>query len=175
MMLKVLGLALPTLLISSSVCPQVGSGPKLEPQTSQEGKIQQLAQDQNQPTIAEKIRVTGLEEQDVKPFFTAIQNAVRQNNAAALSRMVRYPLRLRYPKGRNVKVINSTEFIANYSKFAHQNWQRAVMEQRYEELFSNWQGLMIGNGEIWFNGICRNESCSERELKIIAINPTFAN
>ncbi len=176
-MLKVLGLILPALLIGIFVCPQVSSEPKVEPQASQEFKLQQVAQskDHDQQTIQERIRVTGLEEQEVKTFFVAIQSAVKQNNAVALSRMVKYPLILRYPKGRNVKVINSTKFIANYPKFANKNWQKKVMEQQYEALFSNWQGLMIGNGEIWFNGICRNQSCSKRELKIIAINPTFAN
>jgi hypothetical protein len=171
-------LAVPITLIGVLTDLQISSSQNIKQQSNQEFKIQAPAQvddseQAQEPPIQEK--ATGMEEGEVKSFFKAIQNAVKQNDATVLSLMISYPLTLKDLAGHSVKVHNSKEFIANYPSFASSNWRRAVMRQKYEELFSNWQGLMIGRGEIWFNGICRNQSCSQRELKITGINPWFAD
>ncbi len=40
----------------------------------------------------------------------------------------------------------------------------AIAAQTYETLFANWQGVMIGNGELWFSGV------EPPVVRIIAIN-----
>jgi hypothetical protein len=177
---RVLMLAAPITLIGVLTDLQMSSSQNIKQQSNQEFKSQAPAQvhdsvQEQEPPIQEKVKVTGMDEGEVKSFFEAIQNAVKQNDATALSLMISYPLTLRDIEGHSVKVRNSKNFIANYPNFASSNWRGAVMRQKYEQLFSNWQGLMIGRGEIWFNGICRNQSCSQRELKITGINPWFAD
>jgi hypothetical protein len=46
----------------------------------------------------------------------------------------------------------------------------AVAKQTYATLFANWQGVSIGDGEIWFSGICSNEACKQQTVRITAIN-----
>lgn len=49
--------------------------------------------------------------------------------------------------------------------------RRAVLAQRFAELFGRDQGVMIGNGELWFDHRCLNAACSRRgPVRIRAIN-----
>ncbi len=121
--------------------------------------------------IADRLKVAGLAEEQVKPFLAAIQNTVARNDSKALAQMIRFPVRLNRPAGRSATIRNSREFMAHYPKFVTDNWRKAVLRQKYEDLFVNWQGVMIGRGEIWFSGVCKDKSCSRSELKIIAISP----
>jgi hypothetical protein len=143
-------------------------------------KIQKASQphNQGQTGISEGLKIAGLkenEETEVKLFLEVIQKSVRKNDVFALSKIVRYPITLKTPQGKNIKVLNPKEFVANYPRVISANWNKAVLRQTYEKLFENWQGIMIGRGEIWFSGICIDNACVKRELKIIAINPWFAD
>ena len=49
---------------------------------------------------------------------------------------------------------------------------QAILDQRLDQLFGRDQGLMIGNGSIWFDHICTNAQCSPRgPVRITAVNP----
>jgi hypothetical protein len=42
------------------------------------------------------------------------------------------------------------------------------VNQSYGQLFANSQGVMIGDGQVWFGGVCERQSCV---VRIIAFNP----
>jgi hypothetical protein len=46
----------------------------------------------------------------------------------------------------------------------------ALARQTYATLFARPEGVMVGDGEIWFSGICADETCAEVTVRIIAIN-----
>ena len=48
---------------------------------------------------------------------------------------------------------------------------RAIQVQAFSGIFANADGVMIGNGEVWFSGICGNLSCTDAPIKITAIAP----
>lgn len=48
----------------------------------------------------------------------------------------------------------------------------AVTKQKYEDLFVNSHGVMIGNGQVWVNGVCKDDACKKRDVKIITIQHT---
>lgn len=173
MNIKILGFAILAMFTLSPMGVRAGSLFSQERVIKDNLNSQQilLSQDaEKEPPIGERLKVAGFSESEVKTFLGKIQKAVAQNDTTALSKMIRYPIRLKMPTGSNVKISNSKQFITNYPKFITPNWKKTVLQQKYEELFVNAEGVMIGNGEIWFSGICKNQSCTKREIKIIGIN-----
>ena len=46
---------------------------------------------------------------------------------------------------------------------------KAVSEQDFGKVFVNQQGVMIGDGQVWLNGQCLDQSCTKTEVKVITI------
>lgn len=97
-------------------------------------------------------------------FFNTLQSAVRRGDKRWVADHVSYPLRINTDKGA-VYVENEALLFANYDRYFSPRIVRAVLDQRPDNLFSNWQGTMIGNGELWFGGDAKDGG-----YKIFAIN-----
>jgi hypothetical protein len=46
----------------------------------------------------------------------------------------------------------------------------AIKQQRFENLFVNYQGVMVGQGEIWMSSVPLNKSSGRFGLRIITVN-----
>jgi hypothetical protein len=104
---------------------------------------------------------------DHKPyrqFFTHFQKAVADNDKAAVAAMIDYPFQARI-KGKATKLRDAAHFVADYDLIVTAKVRHAVANQSYANLFANWQGVMIGDGEVWFSGVGDNNV-----VKITAIN-----
>jgi hypothetical protein len=110
------------------------------------------------------------EHESYRTFLHELQSAVAEHARARVADMVSYPLKTRI-KGAWVRVRTPAQFLAHYEELLTPKIQQAIAQQSYGDLFSNSQGVMIGNGAIWFSGVCKDQSCSARSVKIIAINP----
>jgi hypothetical protein len=78
-----------------------------------------------------------------------LQRAVRDNDRNWLADHIRYPMRYH---GRSIAVIRDrSDFLRNYDRFLSDRLRRAVLMQDPEQVFENWQGLMVGDGthNIW--------------------------
>lgn len=113
-----------------------------------------------------------LTESQVRPFFELLKESVKNNDKAKLSMHVQYPIKVYVPvnnakmkKSKRTTIHNAKEFLAHFDLIINKKVRDAVLKQSYDSLFCNWQGVMIGNGEIWINSIVGNDS-----LFIIAIN-----
>ena len=53
---------------------------------------------------------------------------------------------------------------ASYDGIVTAKVKRALAEQSYAKLFANWQGVMVGDGELWFSAVGKTGV-----LRIIAI------
>jgi len=105
-------------------------------------------------------------------FFLAIQDCVRNDDRVGLAGMVLYPISVYTNGQQKIELRNEKDFIAQYSQIATTKWKQTVLEQDPAELFMNWQGVMIGSGEIWFSPVCMGEGgCEETKLFIISIHP----
>lgn len=78
--------------------------------------------------------------------------------------MVDYPFQARID-GKAVKIRDAAHFIADYDKVVTAKVKHALQAQAYEKLFANWQGVMVGDGEIWFSGVG-----DANQIRITAIN-----
>jgi hypothetical protein len=102
-------------------------------------------------------------------FFDKLKKAVGSDDKATVAAMVAYPFQARI-KGKALKIKDQKQFLTDYDQIITQKVKGAVTKQTYATLFANWQGVSIGDGEIWFSGICSNTACEQQTVRITAIN-----
>lgn len=98
-------------------------------------------------------------------FFGKLQEAVGASDKQAVASMVDYPFRARI-SGKAVKLKDAAHFMADYDKIITAKVKQSIAKQTYATLFANWQGVSIGDGEVWFSGVGDDGST----IKITAIN-----
>jgi hypothetical protein len=83
-------------------------------------------------------------------FLAGLQRAVTANDRDAVAALVHYPLRVNGVKG--VRWVSSRrDFERHYPAILTPRVRAAIARQRGVCLFANWQGVMIGDGEVWFS------------------------
>jgi len=81
-------------------------------------------------------------------FFHRIQEAFRTDDARTLASLIAFPITVAIDD-RPMIIATSAEFVANYPRIVDPDLKRVVLDQRDEDLFINWRGVMIGRGQIW--------------------------
>lgn len=77
--------------------------------------------------------------------------------------MVSYPITIRGVEYADAESLAFADIVLS------QDYISALSKAKCENLFANWQGVMLGNGELWIGEILNGNMESE-ELKILAIN-----
>lgn len=138
--------------------------PRLAPTNAPTQSIEEILEPEAQELF-------GVPAKPLVEFFLKIQSRVHAGDSAQLAEMIFYPIPV-YPSARGKVVVRSrSEFIALYPQFATEKWKEAVLAQEPEGLFMNYQGIMIGSGEIWFSPVCEGGNPCRTKYYIIAINP----
>jgi hypothetical protein len=107
----------------------------------------------------------------VHQILTALQQAVAKHNAPGVAALVHYPIKVN-PGNRPFVVKNEKAFINDYDRIITHDIQDAIFKQTYANLFVNSEGAMIGDGEVWITGFCRDKSCKQSDIKIGTIQDT---
>ncbi len=107
----------------------------------------------------------------VQQLLTQLQQAVAKHNAPAVASLVHYPIKVN-PGKKPFVVKNEKAFIKDYDRIITQDIASAIFKQKYENLFVNSQGAMIGDGEVWITGFCRDKTCKQSDIKIGTIQDT---
>ena len=104
-------------------------------------------------------------------FLSRLQSAVRANNRRAVANLAALPLRVNFEGGaRSYSDRKSIE--RDFDRIFTPRVKQAILSQRADRLFTNYQGAMIGDGQVWFDQTCTNDSCSPPgPVRIKAINP----
>ena len=120
---------------------------------------------------AQRFQVAGVDSDSaVFHFLTTLQTAVTHDDSTAVAALVAYPLSVNRPHG-GFAVGNRRTFLLRYRQIITPPVRRAILAQVPDSLFANWQGLMIGRGDVWFGPECgasAPKTCAT--LHIIAIN-----
>jgi hypothetical protein len=102
-------------------------------------------------------------------FFADLKRAVSAGDRQAVAAMVDYPIIVSIG-GKDVKIKSGKDFVLHYDHIFSDKIVTAVEKQTYAALFANDQGIMIGDGEIWIDGICLDHDCTKQAVKIITFN-----
>jgi hypothetical protein len=107
----------------------------------------------------------------VRQILTSLQQAVAKHDAATVASLVQYPIKVN-PGHHPFTVKSAKAFIKDYDRIITHDIQDAIFKQKYDNLFVNSQGAMIGDGEVWITGFCRDKSCKQSDIKIGTIQDT---
>src|SRR5262245_7510326 len=118
-------------------------------------------------SAGDRFAVAGLTEAEVRSFFTALQTAVRSRDDERLADLLEYPLRVNRAKGHRL-VGTRERFLSAPDAVFTERIRSRVLAQEFSALFVNSRGVMIGNGDVWFSGICDRRSpagtCRDKKL-----------
>ena len=101
----------------------------------------------------------------------ALQKAIADHDAPAVAALVGYPF-VATIDGKTVKIADARAFVADYDKIVTPQIAGAVVAQKYPDLFVNDKGIMFGDGEVWINGICRDDACRRFDARVVTIQST---
>ena len=104
-------------------------------------------------------------------FKTAImdlQERVANEDSIAFSAFVDYPISVSV-NGERQTIRSAEEFEPLYHDIVTPEIADVIVSQDYGNLFVNGDGIMFGDGQVWMNGICLDDACSEMEARIITI------
>lgn len=105
---------------------------------------------------------------EFRKVFDALKADVANPNASRLAKAMNFPLNVR-TAGRKLTIKSSKAFIANYSAIMRPSIVKAIESATYGELFVNYQGAMIGQGEVWIGSRCVDKACSRSKVGVITI------
>ena len=107
----------------------------------------------------------------VQQLLHQLQQAVAKHNAPVVASLVHYPIKVN-PGKKPFTVKNEKAFIKDYDGIITADIAAAIFKQKYENLFVNSQGAMIGDGEVWITGFCRDKTCKQSDIRIGTIQDT---
>jgi hypothetical protein len=87
-----------------------------------------------------------------KAYFGQVQKAVLEENVEWFSGAMSYPLVLKTSTG-DVTLKDKTDVKRHAALIFSAHMKSVVGKQSSNSLFKNWQGVMIGDGEIWFSEV----------------------
>jgi hypothetical protein len=108
--------------------------------------------------------------QPYEQFLGALKSAVAAKDWPAISLLLQYPISIKLG-GHRVRIKTAAEFIGHIDAIFTPKVISAVEAQSYDTVFANANGVMIGDGEVWFSGICKDAQCKVSSIMISAINP----
>ena len=87
----------------------------------------------------------------VENFMKKIKTAVINDNKNWLSHHICYPIVVNLKNVKKVSINNELMFLENYEEIIHENFKEKINKHQHFNMFVNWKGAMIGNGEIWIS------------------------
>jgi alpha-beta hydrolase superfamily lysophospholipase len=101
----------------------------------------------------------------VQQILTDLQRSVASHNAAGVAALIHYPIKVN-PGSRPITIKNPKEFIKDYDRIITLDITEAILKQKYDALFVNSQGAMLGEGEVWITSFCLDKGCAKSDIKI---------
>ena len=96
----------------------------------------------------------------LKIFIKFLRFWVKHGNKDSIAAHVQYPLT-------NTNIKSSADFIHNYTSLFNEKVINALNNQNMSQIFRNYKGAMIGNGELWIRNVATGKT---DDFKIVSIN-----
>ncbi len=107
----------------------------------------------------------------VHQLLTDLQRSVASHNAPGVAELVHYPIKVN-PGKHPFTVKDQKAFVKDYDRIITPDISDVILKQKYETLFVNSQGAMLGEGEVWITGNCLDKNCKKSDIKIGTIQDT---
>lgn len=119
--------------------------------------------------VDDRIRdVLGGDPAEYRRVVEGFQAALRAGDGAAAAAYVIYPIEVRSGPT-PVVVPDAAAFAANCAAIVTPEVAAAVQDQPWDDVFVRDQGVMLGDGEVWFADACLDEACTQRRFGVITI------
>ncbi len=82
---------------------------------------------------------------------------------------VSFPIKINISSKKRITIKNQKQFISNFDHIFHSAYLEKAKTFEYFNMFSNYQGVMLGDGDIWINTVNAPDQ-KQSYLRIIAIN-----
>ncbi|MGB5834285.1 MAG: hypothetical protein WBG92_20190 [Thiohalocapsa sp.] len=133
-----------------------------------------LASDQR--SMEAQLSSAGLEVQETRAFFLKMQSAIANSDKPGLAEMTRFPIEVTIGS-EDVRLLSKEQFTHRYNDVVTPALVELVVGTRFDALFANYQGAMLGNGAIWFGPVCDIDGkqqaisdCKDTPIRILRIN-----
>jgi len=101
-------------------------------------------------TLTNRYSVAGAEDDNlIHKNALRFWNAVKSGDKRTVASLVAYPIRAGV-SGRKKRIKTPEEFIANYDGIFYPSYREAVLRSLPRNMFVRDQGIMLGNGQVWF-------------------------
>jgi hypothetical protein len=102
--------------------------------------------------------------------MTDFQQAIAAKNQDAVAAMVRYPLTADVG-GKKVKIESAAQFKEYYNTLITPQAAKEIANTHYPYVAYSDQGVMLGNNNVWLDGVCSDTACKKVDVKVITIQP----
>lgn len=108
---------------------------------------------------------TDLPKSEVEAFAKEVRQSILEKDWKGLSEKAAYPITVA-----GVTYNNSSDFAAgNLDSLCDSDFMAAIEEESCTDMFCSYQGIMLGNGQVWISEVL-NEDMTSQGLKVTAIN-----
>ncbi|WP_308635863.1 hypothetical protein [Paenibacillus silvisoli] len=85
-------------------------------------------------------------------MFAAVKEAIAKDDKVTVANHILYPLRVNEADGSHLKIETRADLVKQYDAIFTEKVKKAIARQSADDLFVNYQGVMVGNGDLWFGG-----------------------
>jgi hypothetical protein len=100
-------------------------------------------------------------------FYSDFKNAVVNRDSIKIANLILYPNTFYYGNNKTFPINDKKSFLKLYSKIFNNKLKQLIINAKDDSLFANSSGIMLGNGQIWFNEVLIH---GKWVLKIFTLN-----
>jgi hypothetical protein len=106
----------------------------------------------------------------LESFIVTIKKAIANNDKMWIADHLFYPVRVRISEKSTLAIKNKNQLLLQYDKIFTPAMKQKISSTFSFNLFSNYQGVMLGDGQLWVNNGL-NGTEKNPGFQIISINP----
>lgn len=87
---------------------------------------------------------------EFEEMFQLLQTYVKNNEKEKVASYIAYPISVTI-NNEKTTITTEDEFISNYDQIFNESVKTAFLNQNMKDLFVNYKGVMVGEGQLWFS------------------------
>jgi hypothetical protein len=105
----------------------------------------------------------------VAVVLQALKEAANSMTPDPIEPYIDYPFTARSAAG-NIVIKSANDLRRAFPRIFTERVRSAILAQNLDDAFSNYQGVMIGNGQVWIAEVCRDQACRDKKYVVRTIN-----